>query len=61
MIKGASMFSSAGIAETYFEKAGINIVVANELLPKRGKFYIEMNPSTNMVVGDIRDRRVIIK
>ena len=35
MIKGASMFASAGIAETYFKKAGIDIVVANELLKKR--------------------------
>ena len=39
MIKGVSMFSSAGIAETYFEKLGINIVLANELLPKRGEVY----------------------
>ena len=58
MIKGASMFASSGIGETYFEKAGINVVVANELLPKRGQFYSEMNPSSNMIVGDIRDKQV---
>ena len=58
MLKGASMFSSAGIAETYFEKAGIKIVVANELLPKRGKFYQEMNPESKMIVGDIRDENI---
>ncbi len=54
MIKGVSMFSSAGIAETYFKKAGINITTANELLPKRGNFYKYLYPETDMIVGDIR-------
>ena len=58
MIKGASMFASSGIGETYFKKAGIDIIVANELLPKRGQFYSEMNPSSKMIVGDIRDQKV---
>ena len=58
MIKGASMFASAGIGETYFKNAGINIVVANELLAKRGRFYSEMNPDSNMIVGDIRDKEI---
>ena len=58
MIKGASMFASAGIGETYFKNAGINIVVANELLAKRGQFYSEMNPDSNMIVGDIRDKEI---
>lgn len=31
---GASLFSSAGIAETYFEEVGINIVAA-----KNHRFY----------------------
>ena len=57
-MKGASMFASAGIGETYFKKAGIDIVVANELLPKRGQFYQEMNPNSKMIVGDIRDTKV---
>ena len=58
MIKGASMFASAGIGETYFKKAGIDIVVANELLPKRGQFYSEMNPESHMIVGDIKDKKI---
>ena len=57
-MKGASMFASAGIGETYFKKAGINIVVANELLPKRGKFYQEMNPDSKMIIGDIRNTKI---
>ena len=58
MIKGVSMFASAGIGETYFKKAGIDIVVANELLPKRGQFYSEMYPESHMIVGDIKDEKV---
>ncbi len=57
-MKGASMFASAGIGETYFKKAGIDIVVANELLPKRGQFYQEMNPDSKMIIGDIRDTKI---
>ena len=58
MIKGASMFSSAGIAEVYFEKAGIEITVANELIPKRGKFYQDLYPKSKVIVGDIRDNEI---
>ena len=52
------MFSSGGIAELYFSKAGIDIIVANELIEKRARFYQEMYPATRMVVGDIRDEIV---
>ena len=58
MIKGASMFSGGGIAETYFDKAGINIVVANELIPRRGKFYQDMYPNSKMIIGDINDEDI---
>ena len=51
------MFSSAGIAETYFKKAGIDIVVANELLQKRGDFYQKMYPASKMIVGDIKEKK----
>ena len=36
-MKGLSMFSSAGIAETYFKENNIDIVVASELIEKRCK------------------------
>lgn len=58
MIKGASMFASAGIAEIYFREAGINIVVANELLEKRCQFYSYMYPNTKMIEGDINDEKI---
>ena len=58
MIKGASMFASAGIAETYFKDAGVNIVVANELIEKRAQFYSYMYPSVKMIVGDISSEKI---
>ena len=57
-MKGISLFSSAGIAETYFEKANIDIVVANELLPKRAEFYQKMYSKTKMITGDITDKNI---
>ena len=37
---GASLFSSAGIAETYFEEVGINIVAANTIGADNIKEYL---------------------
>lgn len=53
MIKGLSLFSNVGIAETYLEEMGIKIVVANELLPERARFYSHLYPDCNMITGDI--------
>ena len=53
MIKGVSLFSSAGIAETYFKECGIDIVTACELLPKRAELYKALYPTCNMICGDI--------
>ena len=52
------MFASAGIAETYFKDAGIDIVVANELIEKRGEFYHYMYPTSKMIVGDINNKEI---
>lgn len=52
-IKAMSMFSGGGIAETYFEDIGIDVLVANELRPERARFYKENHPNTKMICGDI--------
>lgn len=57
-INGASMFACAGIGETYFSNAGIDVVVANELLENRAKFYRENHPSSNMIIGDITNDEI---
>ena len=50
---GISMFSSAGIAETYLSDLGIDIVLANELVKERAEYYSHFYPEVDMVVGDI--------
>lgn len=57
-IKALSLFANVGMAETYLKELGIDVVVANELLPERGKFYSHLYPDTNMIVGDITDASV---
>ena len=51
-----SLFCSAGIAETYFERHGISVKVACELLPERVKFYSHMYPTVDITCGDITNR-----
>ncbi|OZT78258.1 DNA (cytosine-5-)-methyltransferase [Salinicoccus roseus] len=53
MKKGISLFSSSGIGEYYLKRAKIDIVVANEILPKRASLYKKIYPDSNMVTGDI--------
>lgn len=50
---GISMFSSAGIAETYLEDLNIHIALANELIQERADYYSHFYSSADMVVGDI--------
>lgn len=52
-MKGISLFSSAGIAETYFSECGIEIVGASELLQKRADLHKWLYPKCEMVCGDI--------
>ena len=52
-MKGISMFSSAGIAETYLKDVGIDIVLANELIPERADYYRHFYPTADVVTGDI--------
>lgn len=53
--KALSLFSSAGVAETYFEKHGVHVKVASELLPQRAKFHEHLYPEAKMFQGDITD------
>jgi len=43
--RALSLFSSAGVAETYFEKHGIHVRVASELLHERAVFYRHLYPN----------------
>ena len=58
MIKGISLFSNVGMAETYLSEVGVEIVIANEILEDRAKFYKHLYPKCDVVQGDITDEKV---
>lgn len=55
-LKAASLFSSAGIGELGIEAAGLDIVLANELLPARAALY-RANFAHEMLEGDISEKK----
>ncbi len=60
-MKAVSLFANIGMAETYLEEIGIDVVVANELLDKRARFYSHLYPKCKMVQGDITRESVFNK
>ncbi len=57
-MKALSLFANVGMAEVYLNEIGIDVVVANELLDKRAKFYSHLYPKCNMIQGDISEKNV---
>ena len=57
-LRGLSLFANVGIAEAYLESIGVQIEIANELLPERARFYQDVYPKSHMVCGDITDDTV---
>ena len=57
-LRGLSLFANVGIAEAYLKDLGVDIKIANELLPERARFYRDVYPETHMVQGDITDDAV---
>lgn len=54
--KSVSLFSSAGIGELGLQAAGLDIVVANELVPARVALY-RANYSHNIIEGDVSEKK----
>lgn len=57
-LKVLSLFANVGVAETYFEDSGIDVVLANELLSDRACFYSYVHPKTEVIQGDITDYKI---
>ena len=55
-LKAASLFSSAGIGELGIEAAGLEIVLANELIAARAALY-RANFAHEMLEGDISEKK----
>ena len=60
-IKALSLFANVGVAESYLHDVGVDVVVANELIEKRAKFYRHLYPGVNMITGDITDDKIFTK
>src|SRR5579875_3220766 len=60
-MKALTLFSNVGIGETYLKEIGIDVEVANELLPERFKFYSHSHPDGLMINGDITNPEIIKK
>jgi len=58
IIKGLSLFSNVGMAETYLSEVGVDIVIANELIKERAKFYKHLYPNCDVIQGDITDKNI---
>ena len=60
-MNGLSLFANVGIAESYLDSVGIDIVVANELIEERALFYQHVYPNCDMICGDITDDKIFNK
>ena len=56
-LKCLSLFSNVGIAEALFSDIGVQVLMANEIVEERAKFYREVYPETHMICGDITDEK----
>jgi DNA (cytosine-5)-methyltransferase 1 len=52
-MKAISLFSSAGVGETYLKDLGIDVVVGAELIKKRAELYKHLYPDSEVIIGDI--------
>lgn len=55
LLKVGSLFANIGVAEARLHEIGVDVVVANELEPRRAKLYKEIYPLTSMICGDINE------
>ncbi len=53
-----SLFSCAGMAETYLSEVGVEVVLANELIKERCSFYKHLFPKTEILHGDITNTKL---
>ena len=57
-LRGLSLFANVGIAEAYLKGSGTDILLANEIDPKRAKFYRHLYPETELIEGDVTKKEV---
>jgi DNA (cytosine-5)-methyltransferase 1 len=60
-MKALSLFANIGVAEAYLKSIGIEVVIANEIVPKRAELYQKIYPHTKMICGDLTNYKVFEK
>lgn len=56
-MRALSLFANIGVAEAYLDKIGVKVVLANELIKRRADLYSEIYPATEMICGDITEKK----
>ena len=54
-INAVSLFSGAGGMDVGFEKTGVNVLVANEIMPEASQTYIANHPNSVIINDDINN------
>lgn len=54
-ISAVSLFTGAGGMDVGFERAGFNVVFANEIVREAAETYLANHPGANMVIDDINN------
>ena len=49
-INAVSLFSGAGGMDVGFEKTGVNVLVANEIMPEASQTYIANHPNSVIIM-----------
>lgn len=60
-MKWISLFSCSWIWELFLKEIWINIIYANELIPKRAELFSKIHPNTQMIVWDFLDESIYNK
>ena len=60
-LRGLSLFANVGIAEAYLQEVGVDILIANELIEDRARFYSDIYQDSHMIVGDITNDEIRTK
>jgi DNA (cytosine-5)-methyltransferase 1 len=53
-----SLFANVGVAEALLNEIGVEVVLANEIDPKRVQFYKHLYPKTKVIQGDIKAKDI---
>ena len=56
-INAISLFSGIGIGEYYLKDCGINILLADEIVPSRAKAYKSLHPNTEVITADLTEQK----